>query len=259
MSEKQNTVVFYRSWLEALEMIEGDNSISYKFLQAIFDYHDDKEISWDDPMLKLLWLQTVPLLESTKRKKVIARENGKKGGAPKNNANATNEEPKTTKNNLDRDKDIDIDVDKDMDISLDTDQDIDIDKEKENGISNLIGGVSIDTLSFLNDDRVETPQENILVKAFEKSIKKKYIQREDVEDIAQESVIKIVNDVLGRRYPQWINHCNGGMTATLILSGSAWIHKNNQLIVDAVHALCTIPYELWGQTKYEHIIESTIG
>jgi hypothetical protein len=126
MNQNHNTIVFYRSWLEALEIMDGE-SPSYKFIKSIFDYYNEQEVQHDDPMLRLLWSQAAPLLDTLIHNRKVATENGKKGGAKKGNQNAR-KQPKTTKNNPSQSKttlDTDTDTDVDTDVR-DVDTDIDV-------------------------------------------------------------------------------------------------------------------------------------
>ena len=102
--EEKKGFVFYETFYEVLSILPDD--LKLKFYTALTEYGLFNKEPEFTGIEKALWLQMKFGIDSAKERYARRVENGKKGGAPKNNQNAekTTEnnlgEPKTTENNL---------------------------------------------------------------------------------------------------------------------------------------------------------------
>jgi len=91
--------MFYLNWEEQIELMNDDEL--RRFINNLIKYHKDEDVELPTKVEKLTWLGIKPALETNNikyEKKVKAnQENGKLGGAPKGNKNAS--KSKTTQNN----------------------------------------------------------------------------------------------------------------------------------------------------------------
>ena len=94
--------VFYRGFYDSLHELEpGDRLETYDALNALFFYGQPYEGT--NKVTKALLHAFRPVVESASARYVAAVENGKKGGAPQGNSNASKQfenNPKQPKNNL---------------------------------------------------------------------------------------------------------------------------------------------------------------
>jgi hypothetical protein len=121
-------IIFRKSWFRTLSRWEPARVA--QFIKLLEDYINDRPIEITDGRILDLWDQVEPLLYSDREKyynKVQTnRENGKKGGRPKNPQEPTEtqrdivgyeENPKNPKEK-DKDKDKDNEIEKDNDIVI---------------------------------------------------------------------------------------------------------------------------------------------
>jgi len=138
-----NNIVFRASWFKTLDRWSPE--LVKEFITVLDCYYHNRPIEITSDRVLDMWTNAQPLLDGdreryTKRVEVN-RENGKNGGAPKGNKNASKstennqEQPKTTKRLIKQPKQpIDKDIDKDIDIDIDIDKDIEIENETEKDI-----------------------------------------------------------------------------------------------------------------------------
>jgi hypothetical protein len=89
----RDSFVFYRSFAEAIEALDGENA--KELMMAIFKYAlEDTEPEIEDPVIKAMFSLMKPQLEINKKR----YENAKKGGRPKKNENQTETETKPNEN-----------------------------------------------------------------------------------------------------------------------------------------------------------------
>ena len=78
LQPQRDSFVFYRSFYEVIKLLDDCNAKA--LLSAIGDYAlDGIEPTFDDNILKAIWLTIQPQLEANRRR----YENGKRGGTPK--------------------------------------------------------------------------------------------------------------------------------------------------------------------------------
>jgi len=95
IKQRGASFVFYNSFIEALEDM-SDKDFRACIL-ALTNYGLNKEKGDYKGVVKMYMTQAIPQLDANERKKEIARINGLKGGAPKDNDNAKKKkQPKTT-------------------------------------------------------------------------------------------------------------------------------------------------------------------
>ena len=96
VKERGASFVFYNSFIEALEdMSDADFRAC---IMALSDYGLHRKKGEYKGIVKMYMTQAIPQLDANERKKLIARQNGKNGGAPEGNQNAR-KQPKITENN----------------------------------------------------------------------------------------------------------------------------------------------------------------
>lgn len=82
MIQQRDSFVFYRSFYEVIKLLDDSNAKA--LLSAIGDYAlDGIEPTFEDNILKAIWLPILPQLEANRRR----YENGKRGGTPKGRRN----------------------------------------------------------------------------------------------------------------------------------------------------------------------------
>lgn len=82
MTQNRDSFVFYRSFYEVIKLLDDFNAKA--LLSAIGDYAlDGVEPTFNDNILKAIWLPIRPQLEANRRR----YENGKRGGTPKGSRN----------------------------------------------------------------------------------------------------------------------------------------------------------------------------
>jgi len=96
---EQKSFLFYPNWKIQLDLLNDDEKI--RFVYNLIRYHQNEEVELISTNDKLVWAGVLPALIINKdkyEKKVAAnRENGKQGGAPPGNQNAS--KSKSTQNN----------------------------------------------------------------------------------------------------------------------------------------------------------------
>ena len=91
MSEKNESVIIYQTWLESSALLGEEKQI--KAIMQIIHYglYGEMPDNSDDPMMQMLLMNWMPLVDAQKQKR--------KGGAPKGNQNAKGHgAPKGNKN-----------------------------------------------------------------------------------------------------------------------------------------------------------------
>ena len=93
----RESMVFYRSFYEAIQGLSKEEQADV--YNAIFEYAFNEETIAENGISATILKLIIPQIDANNKK----YENGKKGGAPKGNSNAS-KQPKTTKNNLETTK-----------------------------------------------------------------------------------------------------------------------------------------------------------
>lgn len=97
MEEKKESIVFYRSFYEAIDELKPTE---YKnTMNAILQYAFDGVEPELKGVAKVVFSLVKPQIDANQKRYSASVENGKKGGAPKGNDNAKSAQ-KTTQNNL---------------------------------------------------------------------------------------------------------------------------------------------------------------
>lgn len=121
MQDKKDSMVFYRSFLDAIEKMPAESGFS--LTKAIIRYGLDGDFPADLDNYSLpLFIAIQPTIDKAKARYKAQCENGRKGGAPKGNTNASKRnnpnQPNSTENNLyedvEEDKEEYGDVEKDV-------------------------------------------------------------------------------------------------------------------------------------------------
>lgn len=122
MADKK-TFVMYKSWRDLFQNLPKE--MAGELIQAVFSYQDGEEINIDNPALSAIFGMISNKMDEDGekyQKKVEAnRENGKKGGRPKNHNNPvgfSETQPNPKKPDTDNDTDNDIDNDSVIDIDI---------------------------------------------------------------------------------------------------------------------------------------------
>ena len=84
----RESFIFYKSFYESIKELNPEDQV--KIYDAIFTYEFYKEEIKLTGVCKSIFTLILPQLEANDKR----YENGKKGGAPKNNQNATKKQPK---------------------------------------------------------------------------------------------------------------------------------------------------------------------
>ena len=87
----KKSFVFYTSWNQAIKKM--DEQQLRRFIDNLCSYAEGNDVILESIVDEIMWSQVQPLLDHNERKRQKRIENGKKGGAPVGNTNAT-------KNNL---------------------------------------------------------------------------------------------------------------------------------------------------------------
>ena len=98
---KRKSIIIHQRWFDLMiDVLEPEQTI--EFLKLIQSSMNDEKYVSSDEVVNAYWFVLQDVVESAKEKydkRVEAnRKNGKKGGAPKGNKNAS-KQPKTTENN----------------------------------------------------------------------------------------------------------------------------------------------------------------
>ncbi len=117
-------VVIPPSFYEALQPLEPLDRLSV--LEAVLEYGLYGAVPDLPPLQSSLFKLMQPIIDSSQRRYAAAVENGKKGGAPKGNQNASKKKQPVEQPKINQD--------------IDSDLDSDIDSEKENERESLEGG-----------------------------------------------------------------------------------------------------------------------
>ena len=113
-------VVFLPSFYEAIKDFPDDERL--QMYEAIILYGLYQEtIEFNNPVLRSLFALVKPVIDSSQNRHRAAKENGKKGGAPKGNQNARKSKENNQRNNQTNNQTNNQDIDIDIDIDLDTD------------------------------------------------------------------------------------------------------------------------------------------
>jgi hypothetical protein len=133
----ENNIVFRPSWFKTLQRWEPN--MVYDFIMALNNYNNNLPVEITNERIQDLWEQVEPLLDSDrqkyKRRVEINIDNGKKGGAPKGNKNASKttennpNQPNTTENNQKQAKQA---------IEKEKEKENEMEKEKENAATTLV-------------------------------------------------------------------------------------------------------------------------
>jgi len=101
---KENNIIFRASWFKTLKRYTPEMVV--EFLNALESYSNNEPVEIHNDRVIDLWEQAEPLLDSDNQKYLkrveTNRQNGKKGGAPKGNTNASKNnqtQPNSTENN----------------------------------------------------------------------------------------------------------------------------------------------------------------
>jgi len=102
MNNDRNSFMFYLNWEEQIDLLNDEEL--RRMIKNLIRYHQGKELTLLTPIENMCWAGIKPGLDTNIAKydkKVEAnRKNGKFGGAPKGNQNATKEKTtQTTQNN----------------------------------------------------------------------------------------------------------------------------------------------------------------
>ena len=102
MTNQANTsMVFFASFRTSIEKIDLPAETKLNYYEAVLDYGLFGTIPhFDNPILEALFEVLMPIIDANTRKKqhaIACAENGKKGGAPQGNTNASKSKAKTTK------------------------------------------------------------------------------------------------------------------------------------------------------------------
>ena len=133
----RDSIVFYKSFYEAIKELPQETQI--ELYTAIFERYFYNKTTQLSKMSKAILTLITPAIDSANLRYFASVENGKKGGAPKNNQNAkkqpknnlelTKKQPRhnleTSKNNLYEDVDGDVDVYVDVDDNDNVNVDVD--------------------------------------------------------------------------------------------------------------------------------------
>ena len=133
MKKTDNNIIFRASWFLTLERWSPE--LVKEFIDALHSYYNNTEIEITNDRVLDMWINAQPLLDADREKfnkrVEINRENGRKGGAPEGNKNATKsteinqEQPKTTEGlnkqpkqpiEKEKEKENDNDIEKEMTI-----------------------------------------------------------------------------------------------------------------------------------------------
>lgn len=157
--DDNNNIIFRASWFKTLDRWSPE--LVKEFIDTLHNYYNNNEINIKNERVLDMWINAEPLLDGDRErynKRVETnRENGKNGGAPKGNKNASKstennqEQPKTTENNQEqpktteglkkqpkqpiekekeKEKEKESEKEKDIDNENETEKEIDIDKIK---------------------------------------------------------------------------------------------------------------------------------
>jgi hypothetical protein len=92
---EKKSFVFYTSWNNAIKQM--DEQQLRRFITNLCNYAEGTDVHLDGVVDEIMWSQVKPLLDYNEGKRQKRIENGRKGGAPVGNSNAT-------KNNLNQAK-----------------------------------------------------------------------------------------------------------------------------------------------------------
>ena len=92
--KERNGFIFYRSFLDTIEQCEEKDQLAL-YRGIVYYALNRNEPTFDNPLLKLVWTLTKPILD----KGWTGFDNGCNGGAPVGNSNARKTTKKQTKNN----------------------------------------------------------------------------------------------------------------------------------------------------------------
>jgi hypothetical protein len=107
----KNSFKFYNSWGTSIDLMEEEDL--RRFIKNLIRHSQDEPIELVTKVDKIVWSQVEPLLEYNEKERQKKISNGKSGGAPKGNNNASKNDIITeiTKNNQNQPKTNDVDVD----------------------------------------------------------------------------------------------------------------------------------------------------
>ena len=152
--DDNNNIIFRASWFKTLDRWSPE--LVKEFIDTLHDYYNNTEINITNERVLDMWINAQPLLDGDRdryNKRVeINRANGKKGGAPEGNKNATKiteynqEQPNTTEWFIKQPK-------QPKEKEKEKDKEKDIEKVKENNYK--LDFFEIDITEGVNDDLFE--------------------------------------------------------------------------------------------------------
>jgi hypothetical protein len=152
--DDNNNIIFRASWFKTLDRWSPE--LVKEFIDTLHDYYNNIEINITNERVLDMWINAQPLLDGDRdryNKRVeINRENGKKGGAPEGNKNATKitennqEQPNTTEGLIKQPK-------QPKEKEKEKEKEKDIDKVKENNYK--LDFFEIDITEGINDNLFE--------------------------------------------------------------------------------------------------------
>lgn len=154
MKRDNNNIIFRASWFKTLERWEP--SMVKEFITALNDFHQDKQLILKNERVIDLWDQVEPLLigdrDRYNKRSETNSKNGKLGGAPKGNTNASKNQPNTSEIKQIQAKQP---IDKEIEIDKEKDNENDIDKDKDNTSLNSSGKNSFTEQSISIPTKIE--------------------------------------------------------------------------------------------------------
>jgi hypothetical protein len=134
----KNSFKFYNSWGTSIDLMEEQEL--RRFIKNLIRHSQDEPIELITKVDLIVWSQVEPLLNYNEKERQKKISNGKNGGAPKGNNNASKNDiiKEITKNNQKQPKtnveDVDVDVVVDVVVDVDVEEDVDVvvDEKKPN-------------------------------------------------------------------------------------------------------------------------------
>lgn len=193
--ENKETFVMYKSYIDATDKIKN-NDDKLEFLLGVCRYSlTGIEPTFESEIADIVFTAIKPSIDGASKRYTASVENGKKGGAPKGNANAKKKQPKnnpennpeqpneTTKNNLYVYDDVYDDVYVDDNVYVDEDVNVDVYVyEDDNALINDVCNI-IDVRAFRSDYDI---------------IKNKVLFQNGTFDEKILSIIKFFEDTFGK-------------------------------------------------------------
>lgn len=198
MNKKENNIVFRSSWFKTLKRYTPEMVV--EFLNALESYSNNEPVEIHNDRVMDLWEQAEPLLDSDNQKYLkrveINRQNGKKGGAPNGNTNASKTtennpiQPKTTEGLKKQPKQTiekEIEIEREIDNDIDIETDIEIENETENVITDNTGRNLVVDCDFTWTEKDYKTYWN---KGYTIMFKGEVVKEQDVFDIISSSIFQ---------------------------------------------------------------------